>query len=212
MKGENIWRWALVGSLTLIGGGLLAHTTASATANTAIMQPASQPVAVVNLELLIDMLDERAAREQELQEFGNRLERGVNDIRARLRERASELDTASDSRARELYEEILRLRVNLEAEQQFATQVAGDRLTRLKRDLYRKVLREVAEYAASAGYALVISDDSSAGLPDDGGLQALELTMMNRKVLYSRDTVDITNAVANRMNTNYKNATSGRGR
>lgn len=212
MKGENIWRWALVGSLTLIGGGLLAHATASATANTALMQPASQPVAVVNLEQLIDMLDERAARERELQEFGGRLERGVNDIRTRLRERASELETASDSRARELYEEILRLRVNLEAEQQFATQVAGDRLTRLKRDLYRKVLREVADYAASAGYALVISDDSAADLPDEGGLQALELTMMNRKVLYSRDTVDITHAVANRMNTNYSNATSGRGR
>lgn len=204
MKSEQIWRWALVGSLGLIGAGLLNHATGNANANLAQSQPAAQPVAVVSLERLIDMLDERAKREQELQRFGEQLEGQVNRIREQLRAKLDERETASASRRGALFEEIVRLRANLEAEQQYASQIAGELLTRLKRDLYSKVLSEVSAYAASAGYSLVISNDSGSDLPPpEAGLQALEISMTGRTVLYARNTVDITEAVANRMNANY---------
>lgn len=203
MKCECLWRWSLVGSLVLLGSAILSHSIVPANATLVQSAPDSEPVAVVDLERLIDMLDEREKREQDLQALGDQLEKRVNEIRDRLRQKMDERETASESRRGALFEEIVRLQTSLEAEQEYATRIAGELLTRLKRDLYRKVLASVKQYAESAGYALVISDDSAADLPDEGGLQALEMTMMNRKVLHARPSVDITAAVANRMNTDY---------
>lgn len=208
MKGEKLWRWSLVGSLVLLGGAVLSVGTATVNASFAQIAPAPEPVAVVDLQRLIDLLDERTQREQELQAFGTELDNRVRAIRDQLQGKADELQTAGDSRARQLFEEIVRLRVNLEAEQQYSQTIANERLTRLKRDLYQKVLSAVKDYAESSGYGLVISDDSGASLPPVGeGLQSLESSMVNRKVLFARPSVDITQAVANRMNADY--ASSG---
>lgn len=203
MKYEFLWRWSLVGSLVLLGCAILSHSIVPANATLAQTAPDSEPVAVVDLERLIDSLDERKTREQDLQALGDRLEKRVNDLRENLNQKLDERETASESRRGALFEEIVRLQTTLEAEQEYATRIAGELLTRLKRELYRKVLASVKQYAESAGYALVISDDSAADLPDDGGLQGLEMTMMNRKVLYARPSVDITDEVAQRMNVDY---------
>jgi Skp family chaperone for outer membrane proteins len=194
----------------LVGGAVLSLSTAPVNANLAQFAPSAEPVAVVDLQLLIESLDERTQGQKELDELGTRLEKGVNDIRTELRARADELETASDARARQLFEEIVRLQARLQAEEQYAQRIAAERLTRLKRDLYRKVLAAVENYSTTAGYSLVISDDSAAPLPNDGGLQALEASMISRTVLYARETVDITEAVANRMNTDFKNAGGNR--
>lgn len=207
MKCETLWRWSLVGSLVFVGGALLSMSTAPVNANLAQVAPAAEPVAVVDLQRLIDSLSERTQGQRELDELGTRLEKGVNDLRAQLRAKADELETASDARARQLFEEIVRLQADLDAEQQYAQRIAAERLTRMKRELYRKVLAAVEDYATTAGYSLVISDDSAAPLPREGGLQALESAMISRTVLYGRDTVDITDAVANRMNADF--ASSG---
>lgn len=212
MKGEQLWRWSLVGSLALLGGAVLSVGTAAVNANSAAMfAPAAEPVAVVDLQTLIDLLDERAQREQELQAFGTELDNRVRAIRDQLQAKADELKSVSNSRAGQLFEEIVRLRANLAAEEQYATTIANERLTRLKRDLYQKVLTAVEQYAEQAGYSLVISNDAGASLPQVGeGLGALESSMVSRKVLYARNTIDITQAVANRMNTDYKSSTGNR--
>jgi Skp family chaperone for outer membrane proteins len=211
MKGEQLWRWSLVGSLALLGGAVLSVGTAAVNATSAMFAPVAEPVAVVNLETLINLLDERAQREQELQAFGTELDNKVKAIRDQLRSKAEELETVGDARRSQLFEEIVRLRANLTAEEQYATTIANERLTRLKRDLYQKVLTAVEQYAEQAGYSLIISNDAGAPFPPlSEGLGALESSMVNRKVLYARDTVDITQAVANRMNTDYKSSTGNR--
>lgn len=211
MKGEQLWRWSLVGSLALLGGAVLSVGTAAVNANSGMFAPVAEPVAVVDLQALIDLLDERAQREQDLQAFGAELENKVNVIRKQLQSKADEIQTASNARAGQLFEEIVRLRANLAAEEQYVTTIANERLTRLKRDLYQKVLTAVKEYADSAGYSLVISNDAAASLPPVGeGLGALESTMVSRKVLYARNTIDITQAVANRMNADYKSSAGNR--
>lgn len=211
MKGEQLWRWSLVGSLALLGGAILSVGTAAVNANSAMFAPMAEPVAVVDLQALIDLLDERAQREQDLQAFGTELDNKVKAIREQLQSKADEIQTASNARAGKLFEEIVRLRANLAAEEQYATTIANERLTRLKRDLYQKVLTAVHEYADSAGYSLVISNDAASSLPPVGeGLGALESSMVNRKVLYARNTVDITQAVANRMNADYKSGAGNR--
>lgn len=201
MRNETLWRWSLVGALVLLGGAVLSHSISPA--NATLHQAQAKPVAVVDLERLIDMLDERAKRQADLETMGNRLEERVNALRTQLQAKLDERETASQSRRGALFEEIVRLQTNLQAEEEYATRIAGELLTRLKLDLYDKVLVSVKEYAESAGYDLVMSDDSSGALPRNSGLQALELAMMTRKVLYARPTVDITVDVANRMNTNY---------
>jgi len=201
MRNETLWRWSLVGALVLLGGAVLMHSTTPAHAT--LSQTQAKPVAVVDLERLIDLLDEREKREADLQALGRRLEESVNTLRTRLQEKLDERQVASESRRAALFEEIVRLQTSLQAEEEYATRIAGELLTRLKVDLYSKVLRSVKSYAESAGYDLVISDDSAGELPRSGGLQALEVTMMSRKVLFARGTVDITDAVANRMNADY---------
>jgi len=201
MRNDTLWRWSLVAALVLLGGAVLSHSIAPA--NATLYQSGSKPVAVVDLEKLIDMLNEREKRQADLEDMGNRLEERVNSLRTRLQEKLEERETASDSRRGALFEEIVRLQTNLQAEEEYATRIAGELLTRLKVDLYTKVLRSVKQYAESAGYDLVISDDSSGVLPSNSGLQALEVAMMTRKVLFARESVDITEAVANRMNTDY---------
>ncbi len=201
MRNETLWRWSLVGALVLLGGAVLSHSISPA--NATLYQSQAKPVAVVDLERLIDMLDERAKRQADLETMGNRLEERVNALRTQLQAKLDERETASQSRRGALFEEIVRLQTNLQAEEEYATRIAGELLTRLKLDLYEKVLVSVKEYAESAGYDLVLSDDSSGVLPRNSGLQALEVAMMSRKVLFARPTVDITADVANRMNTNY---------
>jgi Skp family chaperone for outer membrane proteins len=208
MRNETLWRWSLVGALVLLGGAIL--TQSIAPANATLYQSQAKPVAVVDLEKLIDMLDEREKREGDLQALGSRLEQSVNSLQTRLEEKMDEREVASESRRAALFEEIVRLQTNLQAEEEYATRIAGELLTRLKIDLYDKVLRSVKSYAESAGYDLVISDDSAGELPRNSGLQSLEVAMMSRKVLFSRDTVDITEAVANRMNADYSASAGNR--
>ena len=208
MRNETLWRWSLIAALVLLGGAVLSHSITPA--NATLYQSSSKPVAVVDLEKLIDMLAEREKRQADLEDMGNRLEERVNSLRTRLQEKLDERETASQSRRGALFEEIVRLQTNLQAEEEYATRIAGELLTRLKLELYGKVLRSVKEYADSAGYDLVISDDSAATLPTNAGLQAVEVAMMTRKVLFARESVDITEAVANRMNTNYANSAGNR--
>lgn len=201
MRNETLWRWSLVAALVLLGGAVLSHSIAPA--NATLHQSASKPVAVVDLERLIDLLDERSKRQADLEDMGNRLEQRVNGLREQLQAKLDERETASQSRRGALFEEIVRLQTSLQAEEEYATRIAGELLTRLKLDLYGKVLTSVKQYAESAGYDLVLSDDSAGELPSNSGLQALEVAMMSRKVLFARQTVDITEDVANRMNADY---------
>ena len=193
----------------LVASAVLSLSTAPVNASFARFAPEAEPVATVDLQRLINSLSELAQRQQELDAFGAELEQNVNDIREQMRAKAEEIEMASDARAPVLLQEFFRLEANLAAEQQFAQRVAAERLTRLKRELYAKVLVAIEDYAESAGYALVISDDSGAPLPTSGGLQALEASMISRTVLHVRDTVDITEAVANRMNADFDFASNG---
>lgn len=133
---------------------------------------------------LLRVEDEKRGKEIEgLQKTLESLARGSKEYQNRL----AELDKANIDRAAWL---------------QYQSQLLKREHLRLTGDMYRDVLKSVNDIASELGYDLVISRDSAEITSES--IEELMDKMMNRKCLFFNPASDITDAVIERVNRNYK--------
>lgn len=158
-------------------------------------------VATVNLTTLVDLLDERETREEELRTF-------IEQQNARIRDLGDQLELAqadlvamaegSTARRRKA-EEVAELRIKLEVGGRFAEQLIDRRRAEVFAELFQKMQNGAAEVAKQQGFELVLNNDMGGEIPRDTEAQ-IRSVMAGRRVLFAADSIDITEAVARLLN------------
>ena len=162
-------------------------------------------VATIDLGRVLERMDERIDRERELQEFIAQLESEVNELRAQAETAQGDLEILVQGTPE--FEEGQRAAIRAVArfrfEAEFAERRATERRKTMQLQLFDQIKAATAQFAEAEGYDLVMHDDSTEQLPPEITEQQASLAIASRRVIYSASGVDITDAVAQRMNNEY---------
>ncbi len=176
-------------------------------ANNAEMRAAPTSVAIVDLVRLFQSLDEMRERNDEVGREAQRLREDLETRQRQIQSRMEDLESMNLS-GPERDDRILDLRMRegeLGAREQGYTALIERMEMRIILDMYPKVQATIREISGEQGYDLVLLDDRSRQVPPIGrGAQAISDTLLKEKrILYANDAIDITQAVATRMNNNF---------
>lgn len=191
---------------------LVAAIAAAATA-TAMLQP--PVIATVRFGPLLEQLDQRAEDLAELEA----MKAGIRDEQQRRQAEIDDLRGALENavdpaRREELNAHIAlasyRLRFWLDAA---AAELDLEQSLRF-RNLYRTFKTAVAELADAEGYDMVVLDDRiDEPIPDHAGREKPQVQVLNQifatKVVFLRDSLDITDDLVTRMNNAHRAAVQG---
>lgn len=71
------------------------------------------------------------------------------------------------------------------------------------RDLYGKTTRQIDAFAKREGFDLVLLDDRAIKLPDEAGMKDVNSLILNKRVLFASDALDITDRLVQVMNNEF---------
>ncbi len=176
-------------------------------ANNAQMRAAPTSVAIVDLVRLFQNLDEMRERNEEVGREAQRLREDLQNRQRQIQSRMEDLESMNLS-GPERDDRILDLRMRegeLGAREQGYTALIERQEMRIILDMYPKIGAAIREISGERGYDLVLLDDRSRQVPRiDRGAQAIsDALLKDKRILYANDAIDITEAVATRMNNNH---------
>jgi Skp family chaperone for outer membrane proteins len=174
-------------------------------------------IAAVRIEPLFDGLQQRAEAKMQISAMEDELmaEQGTRQEAINAKELELE-DVVAASRREELSDEIALDRIKHQfwfREAQAELEV--EKAVRLQ-NLYRSIKAAIAEMAEAEGYDMVVLNDSSDDVPFDrearvpAQIQILQ-QVTNRKILYLKPTIDVTDDLIVRMNNEYRAGQTGAG-
>lgn len=193
----------LILAVALLSVGVLAYKS-GAQAGT----PARIPtvVASVDLEKLVNDCNETIARNKANDEkYKSQLDT-LNSLKNKFVNLSNELKTMpADSPARH---GVLLERAEIDGILKVKKDVLDSALDPVKadviRDVYKKALASIDAYAKQNGIALVIVDDSTLEVQDDGGFASVSSAIIRRRLLYVNKTqLDITNDILTKLNNDF---------
>ena len=176
--------------------------------------PSSITIAALNLNMLVSQLDEHTADD-------NTMKQKIADYQSQLANKKTALqnlqapldpsNTLALKPGTQEYEDqenkVLEASMALQTFDNFTQEEL--RLDQLEEeeDLYRHINAAVAQYAQSHNISLVlITDDINYQVSQE---QDLITQIASRKVMYADSSLDITNALAQQMNSDYERASGG---
>lgn len=164
------------------------------------------PVAVVEINRVLELLEEKAVREQELRVFLTDLERRVNDLQDEVRGLAADLNILPRDQPeyQEKRQEFLRKQFQVRVEAELAELFAGERKKEQQIELFRKIQDGIKRYAEREGILLVLNNDGVIDIPSDAPIQQVEAAIVSRRVLYASPDIDISEDVAVMLNNEYR--------
>jgi Skp family chaperone for outer membrane proteins len=173
-------------------------------ASAASLQPEASAVATVELRSLLERLDEHEQIMQQFEAFRQEQQDTIQRLRDELDQMQQDLDVVAPAERAERQQEIIRKAKALEGEREIAELFVEVRGLELQRPLFDKIFAAIEEYAEEEGYDLVLADDRGLRIPRDVNLRGLEAAVLAKTVLYASDAIDITEAVALRMNRDFQ--------
>lgn len=206
MSEHGVWRWCLIIVGAGIGVGLWHAGHPQAEARRSAMLAPACCVATIDLNVVLEALDERKVRETELQDFIRVRQAKLEEMKKKAQQAQDDLkilpEKSKDWIAKR--EEAASLALQLRAEEELAKALVEDKRKGLSLELFNKIKDGASKYAQKEGYALVISNDARAEIPEDAPEQQLQAALVARRVLHASDTADISQAVALQMNNEFK--------
>lgn len=162
-------------------------------------------VVTVDVAAVFDKLDEKSAREAELDEFRQARLDELNSLQQRLQALTSELEVLPEGEPERdaKFEEAVRLQATLNFEEEFAQRRVAQKQQQLQLRLFNKIVDAVGRYAEREGHRLVIHDDSGVDIPENIPPQQFQTAIATRRVIFASPSIDITDAVAVMMNNEY---------
>ena len=163
-------------------------------------------IATINVANVINGLDERQARERELQSFITQRSSKLEDLQKQFEIAKGEFDLLPREGAarRNKAEDLERLRMQIRFESELADALFNARRGEIFAALFEKIDATVAEMARSNGYTLVLSDDQESMAPSNPTEQAARAAIYGRRIMYSDGAVDITDELVQLMNNQWK--------
>lgn len=204
MNEKTIWRWALI----VCGGGIAAGIWNAGTPTADARRPPADKCCVATLDLngVLGALDERSVREKELTGFIQSQQQKLDELKRQAQQAQDDLKILPE-RSRDWEnkrEEAIRLAMRLRGEEELAKALVEDKRKKLSLDLFTKIKAAAARFAEREGYSVVLSSDLAAEIPIEAPEQQVQAAMVSRRVMYRAESTDISPAVAQMMNTEFK--------
>lgn len=183
------------------------------------MQARPTAVATVDLSEVLENLDQRAAMFEEIltefQGFQNEAENRAKEQTAReeqlepleAKRQAGTITAAELEQYMTIRDEAVRFRMEAEALSSRAGRTIDREMGLALEELYISARDQASQLARANGYDVVIVDDSSLGFevnPQASRRDQIQAQMRRRRVLFTADSIDITQALIDRMNNAFK--------
>lgn len=192
----------------LLIAAVAATLAVTAIAFTAVRAAQPTPVAVVDVQALLDGLDQRVQLERELEQFIAQRQAQLDTARQAMEDARAEVELAAEASPerrdalRSFREAEMTARVRGEA---FQTEIQIER-GRIWSTLFAEISDAVAQVAQRDGWEIVFQDDSDLSLPE--GIRAERDVIeyiLRKKVIYAQDsrsniTADVRTFMNNRFN------------
>lgn len=205
MEGRKLWHWSVLGLVALTGGYALRMASQPANAN-AMMAASPCCVGVIRLNEVLEKLEEKSVREAELKSFFENRESAVNALLDRVKSLREDLkllpQDAPDRSAKR--EEYARLGAQAKVEADLSQVLAAEKKKLMELDLFNKIRAAASVVADRQGLLIVLNDDSQVEIPDTAEYREVQGAMVNRRVMFATQSVDISAEVANYMNNEFK--------
>jgi Skp family chaperone for outer membrane proteins len=189
--------------LLLAAGALAMGQAAPGTAN-----PLPSKLAVVNIVDLFANLDEQRDAQRDIEGLKNNYAKEVDKRKTELEKLERDLQDPNlinreSAEYRKMQDDLLEKSMNLQAYTQASQQKLLMEVRIKTAYIYKKINQTIEAYAQANGIALVFVADN-IDLNDVKTQQDLQDRIGRRKLLYAHPAFDITRAIRERMNTDYK--------
>jgi Skp family chaperone for outer membrane proteins len=190
---------ALVAAL-LLGGLVLNDSIAQPRGG----RPASKRVAVCNVYTIYQNYEKAKDNLAKLNQQKKTIQQEVQSRMKKAQEIADTLKSGLIKKGSKAYEqqvqEMMRIQLETQAWEKLQTQLAMRRHQAMTREMDDEIMAAVSKVAAEHGVDIVMTPDATADEEEADVLQRIS----RRTILYWSDRVDMTDAVLDRLNTNYK--------
>lgn len=197
---RSLWLPAL--ALALAGFGMY---RAGASGTAPPPQPPPPVVGLVDMEALMKGLSETTARNAEFMVINEGRQKELDAISQKAKTLQAELEVlkpdAKERRAK--VAELFELRELGKNKQQIFQQLSALEEGDIIKNIYAKAQATIAKVAAKDGYSLVLLDDRKAKLRDQGSGKDISSDIMSKKVLYTAESLDITERIITEMNNEF---------
>lgn len=205
MNESRIWRWSLVVALGAGAVGLWQLSAQPAAAQPKGAAPGCC-VGVIDLNTVLESMEERKVRENELQDFIKTKQARLEDMKKQTQSAQSDLKVLPQ-RGKEWFskrDEVAGLAISLRGEEELAKAQVEEKRKLMSLELFSKIKEAAARYASQQGYSVVISSDASVDIPDEMPEQQVQAAMVARRLMYANDGADISANVAQMLNNEFK--------
>jgi Skp family chaperone for outer membrane proteins len=196
-------------SLSTVAAACVAMFVAAVSmGQTAGTAPPPTKLAVVNIVHLFDSLDQKADADGEITKTRNAIAEKTRKMTDEVTKLDNELKdpklfAAGSAEYKKMQDDLLQKSMELQVYTQVSQQQLFLELRLKTMELYNKMNAAIEAHAKANGIALVfVTDDLN--LTNTRSQQELQAMVSMRKVVYAHPNFDITNAIIERMNTDYK--------
>lgn len=191
----------LLAALSLV---LACSLTAAIAQSAGAARPSA--VAVVDIRSLLQNLREREDLDAQLQAQVEQIQNTIEQRRKELATLKAEVDMLAPGEVEHSQgtDELQLKNMELQAWQQYQQQKIQREQVRLQEELYNKSIDGIAAVASDMGYDIVFYKDPDPQFEQQNP-QAVGAQIQLRKVLWSHDSIDITQAVVRHLNAQYGN-------
>jgi Skp family chaperone for outer membrane proteins len=200
-------RVSKVAALMLMASVVVGSVAWRATASERYVRPpaASTAVAVVNLPMILEGLEERTVRQNALNASAETRQAQLDALTGRIKIVEADLGLLKEGTAehREKLIELRELQVSLDARFKLLNQVLSFERGAVLRDLYFKINEAVKRVAERDGYDVVLLNDEGFQIPPEAGQDDMNRAVLSRSVLYTHGSVDVSAQVIQMMNNEF---------
>lgn len=194
-------------TLTIISSAVLVCATLVWHADATSARPPATPVAVATVDIveIINGLDERSVREQELNERRESRKEQLDEVVKEIQTLESDIQTlpSGTDEHRNKIRELMELRAVAEARRKALSQIISIDMGNVMSGLYAKVEDAIKRIADREGYDIVLLDDSDLPLPDNAADSEVYRAIITKSVIYHHDATDITDRVVTLLNNEF---------
>jgi len=194
-------------TLTVIACAAIVTATLVWHADATSTSPPAAPVAVATVDIvqIINGLDERSVREDELNERRRSRQAQLDEVVEQIKTLESDIQmlSAGTDERRDKIRELMEIRAVAEARRNALSQIISIDMGNVMSELYSKIEDAIRRIADREGYDLVLLDDSKLPLPENAKDSDVYRAIITKGIIYHRDSTDITDRVVTLLNNEF---------
>lgn len=204
MNQNRWWQLGMLAAVIGLAAGVwrLGERTADAEAYLAARPTA---VAVIDLGAVLQQLEERDEKLQELQNEGETRQVRLNEMLARVEGMQSQLEALQGLPQYESQlEEFIKMQASVRTEQEVSQAVIALREKQFTLSFFNKIRDAAQEYAQQQGYDIVLVNDANRLIPLEVSTEQMQGLIATHRILHADSSIDITDEVAQFMNARHQ--------